>query len=130
VVPTLTFTCCHLPAKVRITKIVAQSYPKHRKEIAEYYRCNYEYLFIFPIQSCWIMTSTTYAICFLSLNCSNQLLHTLANTCTVSLYSFFGMGVGGISQHLKCIWQHFGTPCLFLLPAYTTYEDGRECSET
>jgi hypothetical protein len=35
-----------------------------------------------------------------------------------------------IPQHMNFICRHFRTLCLFLLPAYTAYEDGTECSET
>ena len=33
-------------------------------------------------------------------------------------------------RRLNFVCRRFGTPCLFLLPTYTAYEDGRECSET
>jgi hypothetical protein len=84
--------------------------------MTEYYRCSY--LLIFAMLPWWILTSTSYPICFFSLYCSTWLLHTQAKTNTVSLYYFFWV----THWCLNFICRRFGTLCLFLLPAYTAYE--------
>ena len=86
----------------------------------QYYRCSY--LLIFAMQSQWILTCTSFPIWFLSLYCPTWLLHTQVKTNTVSLNSFFW----AIPRLWNLFCQHFGTPCLFLRPAYTVYENGKD----
>jgi hypothetical protein len=80
--------------------------------MTQYYRCNH--LLTFAMQSQWILTSTSYLICFLSLYCSTWLLHTQANT-----HSLVVLFLWAIPRRLNFIWRHFRTLCLFLLLAYT-----------